>query len=241
MIILAKKIIAIILGVLDLALLVIIVLSFTTGLWSEPPKGTASKPGTQVVDGKEKETKEKETKEKETKEKETSGSKEEKETSPPVIADLPPEEFSTNAEATLADFQWASYEILHGILPSGIEMLDHPEEVRGGWKAYIIDDPYGEYGSLMEYLANIYINADENAAEVTIDWDYAHNGAVDEGYTDTSPDSVYSGGWAAGRISANGSGSILLTDFWYQGGKEYAFGMISWPDTMTSAVFMVRP
>ena len=55
------------------------------------------------------------------------------------------------------------------------------------------------------------------------------------------PDSVFTGTFADGTLSALGPGSINITDFYYLGGKEFAVGSMKWPDSIPAVLFLVRP
>lgn len=152
-----------------------------------------------------------------------------------------PDKFDTDDTPTLADFQWLTYDVAHGGRPSNAEWLTDFEEVRGGWKCYLIDDPDGEYGTMMEFLLNAYIDGTADAADVTFDWYYAYDGSQDQGYEDNASDSSFSGSWTNGILSGVGSGRITLTDFWYADGHEYGMGILMWQDGATSLVALARP
>ena len=152
-----------------------------------------------------------------------------------------PLDIETFDPATLADFEWVTYDIAHGMLPTGIDRLESFEEVEGGWKLYIIDDPDGEYGSTMERLCRCAFGEDEDGKGIGIRWDYVHNYGTDEGWEDNSPDSFYYGPWENGVLSALGAGSVTITDFWYADGHEYAAGRMTWPDGIPAVMFLVRP
>lgn len=151
-----------------------------------------------------------------------------------------PEAFSASGDATLGDFLWVDRDVLNGARPEGLERLKSGE-VSGDWKCYMIDDPEGKFGSLMERLltANISMNGIETV--VTLEWSYAHDGATDEGYDESGQVSVFDGFWTDGGIGAVGPGRIELRDFWYLDGVEYAAGEMMWPDGVPAAVFLVRP
>lgn len=152
-----------------------------------------------------------------------------------------PLDYETFQQATLADFEWANTDILHGRLPDGIERITNFEEIKGGWKLYIIDDPDGKYGSMMERLCRCAFGEDSHGPGIAIRWDYVHNNATDEGFDDNTPDSFYYGTWENGTLDALGAGSVKITDCWYKDGLEYAVGTMTWPDGIPAAMFLVRP
>ncbi|MBR3170562.1 MAG: zinc-ribbon domain-containing protein [Lachnospiraceae bacterium] len=152
-----------------------------------------------------------------------------------------PLDYETFKEATLADFTWVTYDIAHGILPSGLDRLENFEEVEGGWKMYIIDDPDGTYDSPMERLCRCAFGADANGRCIGIRWDYIHNYHTDEGWDDKTSDSFFYGPWDNGVFSGIGPGSITITDFWHANNHEYAVGRMTWPDGVPAVIFLVRP
>jgi hypothetical protein len=153
-----------------------------------------------------------------------------------------PSDYQTSDMSTMADFQWITYDIMYGSLPSDVEFLADPQEIAGGWKAYIVDGIGGENVDYIERLCNCFISVSDQDVEVCIKWDYLYNGSADESYSEKdNPDSYYNGSWSNGGISATGSGRITITGFWYKNGKEYAVGTLTWADGMSSTVFLARP
>ena len=138
-------------------------------------------------------------------------------------------------------FTWVTYDIAHGILPSGLDRLENFEEVEGGWKMYIIDDPDGTYDSPMERLCRCAFGVDANGRCIGIRWDYIHNYHTDEGWDDKTSDSFFYGPWDNGVFSGIGPGSISITDFWHENDHEYAVGRMTWPDGIPAVIFLVRP
>jgi len=152
-----------------------------------------------------------------------------------------PVDYETLDYPVLTDFDWVTYDIAHGMLPTGMVRLENFEEIRGGWKMYIIDDPGGEYGAEIERLCICAFGEDENGKGIAIRWGKIHNGKLGEVYADESPSSIYYGTWEYGVLNALGSGSVTITDFWYANEHEYAVGRMTWPDAIPALVFLVRP
>ena len=150
-----------------------------------------------------------------------------------------PDAFSTSETPTLADFQWVTNDIYNGMLPDDLELLTDFEELRGGWKCYLIDE--AAYDTMMERLLNVFIGGTPEETDVTFDWFYAHNNALDEGYDEDDPPTVFSGSWEDGEISALGPGRVTLTDFWFDEGYEYGIGTFMWPDGVVATVLLARP
>ena len=152
-----------------------------------------------------------------------------------------PLDFEVFVTPTMEDFLWADYDILHGVLPSGIDRLESFEEVEGGWKLYIIDDPDGEYGSDMERFCRCAFGEDANGKGIGIRWDYVFDSFEGTGNEEDTPDSFYYGTFENGVLNATGPGRVVITDFWYANGHEYAVGTMTWPDGIPAAMLLVRP
>ena len=152
-----------------------------------------------------------------------------------------PVDYETTDYPALADFNWVTYDIAHGMLPTGMVRLENFEEIRGGWKMYIIDDPNGEYGSKIERLCICAFGEDENGKGIVIRWGTIYNGTSGDVYDDEGPSSIYYGTWEYGVLDALGSGRVNITDFWYANDHEYAVGRMTWPDGIPALVFLVRP
>ena len=54
-------------------------------------------------------------------------------------------------------------------------------------------------------------------------------------------DSVFLGKWENGGLWASGAGTIRLTQFYEQSGKQYAIGTMDTPDGIPALVALVRP
>ncbi|MBQ8933674.1 MAG: zinc ribbon domain-containing protein [Lachnospiraceae bacterium] len=151
------------------------------------------------------------------------------------------QDYETFEPATLADFNWVTYDIAHGILPTGMDRLESFEEIEGGWKLYIIDEPNGENSTTMERLCRCTFAENEQGRSMCITWDYVHNNTTDKGFEDHSPDSSYYGSWENGMFDGLGAGGVKITDFWNANGHEYAVGRMSWPDGIHAFMFLTRP
>ena len=150
-------------------------------------------------------------------------------------------DYSTAETARLQDFLWVTQDIVKGLLPAGHDRLTDFDELLGGWKAYIIDDLNGQYGSGIERLCRTEFVRDTNGNGMIFTWVYVHNTKTDEGYNDYSPPTAFYGEMRDGRFHGLGTGSIDMTDFYVLNGHEYAIGTLHWPDAVTGTVFLVRP
>ena len=162
-------------------------------------------------------------------------------TSQPARRGYDPGYYSTTEMSRLQDFLWLTQDIVHGSLPAGIDRLTTFDELLGGWKAYIIDDLNGQYGSGIERLCTVNFSKDANGNGMTFNWSYVHNTKTDEGNTDFTPPTTFYGEMQNGRFYGLGTGSIDLTAFYELEDHEYAVGQLHWPDASIGTVFLVRP
>ena len=152
-----------------------------------------------------------------------------------------PNQYSATEMSRLQDFLWVTQDIAHGTLPAGIDRLNSFDELLGSWKAWIIDDLDGQYGSGIERLCQVNFTKNANGNGMTFSWVYVHNTKIDEGYDDNTPPTTFFGEMQNGRFYGLGVGSIDMTDFYVLNGHEYAVGMLHWPDASKGTVFLVRP
>ena len=149
-----------------------------------------------------------------------------------------PADYDTDDRPTLADFTWVTMEILEGDVPEDAPV--YFSEILGGWKCYILDDP--AQGSYAERLLNVTIEGTPEDITLTFDWFYTHLYNTDEGFDDSTPDSIYTGKInSEGYIETFGAGSAVLTDFYVQNGHQYAIGIMKWPDGARGYIAITRP
>lgn len=141
---------------------------------------------------------------------------------------------STFDTPTLGDFLWLTGDAAMGNVPAGATRILDVGSITGGWKAYM-------FGGNMEWLLNANIDVGQSAMSIMLDWFYVHDGATDEGFDDTTPNSVFSGEFDGGMLDATGSGRITLAAFWEQDGHQYATGSFVWPDGTQCTIALVRP
>ncbi len=141
--------------------------------------------------------------------------------------------FDTSERPTAADFTWITPDIIAGRCPAESENMNFPEAL-GGWKCYIWD------GEGIERFANMDFAGTEDNLRLTFDWYYTYVGSEGRGYDDNTPDSVYKGA-LAGNVEAYGPGRVVLTDFYRMNDHQYAFGSIQWPDGISGHLTLVRP
>ncbi len=152
------------------------------------------------------------------------------EAAPPVA----PTSYSTAERPTINEFKWMTGETDKGNAPAGVARITDFGAVMGGWKAYM-------YGSNLERLLNVTIDAGQSGAVVTLDWYYIRDNKAGSAFEDTTASSTFTGAFDGGMLDAAGSGRITLTAFWEQDGHQYATGSFMWPSGETDIIALVRP
>ncbi|MBO6053901.1 MAG: hypothetical protein J6P31_00070 [Oscillospiraceae bacterium] len=153
-------------------------------------------------------------------------------------------DYSNYEKTTLEDMLWITEDYYRGNVPSDLRRLQ-PDEIMGGWKAYIITDPEGTYDAMTESFLNLLIaptpEESEPTFDLTFDWYYVYVNAEGEGYNDDAPDQTITGTWTGNGIYAQSAGSVSLNTFFYENGCERAVGTCIWSDGVPGLIFLSRP
>ena len=248
----AKKIIVIILGILNVVLLTIIIISAATG-WriggnvpvqsavsNEPSQAESSLPPAMSNEPSQAESSLPPVVSNEPSQLESS--------LPPAVSNEPSSQeipdgnsMSTSGYPSVGDI---IYFDIHngwtGLSPNAV-MISEAYQTIGGWKAYLVLDPQQKAGINMQKFANINIGFGQSGMAVTIDWYRTFSGDLMSGSPDNAPDSAFTGEWSGGAIDAVGSGRIRLHSFCYDQGREYATGSMILPDGTEAVIAMIRP
>jgi hypothetical protein len=149
---------------------------------------------------------------------------------------------STEKRPDLGDFIWYSEDVFYNGVPSGVNTIDNIGPLTGSWKAFIIYDPDNTHNSSgMEFL-NVAIAGTADNLSLTLDWYQVFWADAGESIDETDmEDSVFNGKWENGGLWASGPGTIRLTQFYEQNGKQYAVGKIDTPDGIPAYIALVRP
>lgn len=149
---------------------------------------------------------------------------------------------STEERPDLEDFLWYTEDVVYDGVPSDATILDNLEFLTGSWKALIIYTPNNEYeASAMEFL-NIALAGSLESLSLTLDWYQIFWANEGESFDETDmEDSVFNGKWENGGLWASGAGTIRLTQFYEQSGKQYAVGKMDTPDGIPALLALVRP
>lgn len=166
------------------------------------------------------------------------GSVEPAESETPVQAQA---DFNTMEPPTLTDFEWVNNEIFRGQAPAGVQRLGF-DEVLGSWKAYLVDLSSDGTTMKAERFLNVTVSGTPENTQLTFDFHYLYVSSAGEGYDETGQQGVFSGSLTdEGVIDTLGAGRVVITDFWTDGGHQYAIGTMTWPDAVRSTLMMVRP
>jgi hypothetical protein len=149
---------------------------------------------------------------------------------------------STEQRPDWEDFNWYIEDVVYDGVPSDANIIDNIGPLTGSWKALIIYDPDNEYDAgAMEFL-NVALAGTAESLSLTLDWYQIIWANAGEIYDETDmEDSVFSGKWESGGLWASGAGTIRLTQFYEQNGKQYAVGTMDTPDGIPALVALVRP
>ena len=173
----------------------------------------------------------------------------EEQTPPETVesGDIPaPEEtggsLSTEERPDLEDFLWYTEDVAYNGVPADTNIIDDISSLTGSWKALIVYDPDNEYDAgAMEFL-NIALAGTAESLSLTLDWYQIFWTNEGESFDETDmEDSVFSGKWESGGLWASGAGTIRLTQFYEQSGKQYAVGTMDTPDGTPALVALARP
>ena len=149
---------------------------------------------------------------------------------------------STEERPDLEDFLWYTEDVVYDGVPSDANIIDSIDLLTGSWKALIIYDPNDEYDAgAMEFL-NIALAGTAESLSLTLDWHQIFWANEGESFDESDmEDSVFLGKWENGGLWASGAGTIRLTQFYEQSGKQYAIGTMDTPDGIPALVALVRP
>ncbi|MBQ0023035.1 MAG: zinc-ribbon domain-containing protein [Prevotellaceae bacterium] len=150
---------------------------------------------------------------------------------------------STNATPTETDFKsWYINGAMKSGKPNSAKTLSDISEISGSWKALLYQDPTNKYGVKAYTFATITIDGTNENAKLSLKHHSIHflndNTTVSE--ESEEPDE-FSAKWKSGKLIASGVGSMTITSFWEQNGKQYAIGVFDSPDGMPVSLGMVRP
>ncbi|MGI5979242.1 MAG: hypothetical protein ACOX66_07045 [Oscillospiraceae bacterium] len=150
--------------------------------------------------------------------------------------------FSTEERPDLEDFLWYTEDVAYNGVPAGVKPISNIASLTGGWKAFIHYDPNNEYDSAATEFLNISLAGTADSLSLTLDWYHIFWEGAGESIDETDmEDSVFNGKWENSGLWASGPGTIRLTQFYEQNGKQYAVGTMDTPDGIPALVAMVRP
>ncbi len=122
-----------------------------------------------------------------------------------------------------------------GGTPAGARTITDFGGIGGTWKGFILYDG-------AEEMVSFSVSGMEASLTFTVDWyliHYAGDGSWEN--EEDMEDTVYTGKWSDGVLTAEGTGSFRIDSFYEADGKQYARGELTTPAGGTAAVGMVRP
>ena len=141
------------------------------------------------------------------------------------------------------DFLWADAPwVEEGHIPERATQVTDLESVLGGWKGYVRYLPVAEGDSKVEEFLSVHVDVSQTSTTFRFDWDER---SIDGGarQPDDSPDAEFLGTWDgdAGAIYATeASGNLEMRRFWYEDGRQYAYGTLQLPDGTVGSVYLTR-
>ena len=141
--------------------------------------------------------------------------------------------YSTSERPEPADFDgWKAH---GGAVPSGASVLTDFGAAAGSWKGFIQYD-------MAEELVSFTISAAQSGADLTVDWYLIHYfGDGSWMNEEDMEDTVFSGSWSDGTLTASGAVNITIRSFYEIGGQQFAVGEMTLADGSAAVVGMVRP
>ena len=211
---LAKKAIVACIGVLDAVLLVLIIVSLATG-WRVGTAFAAKQKGevtTAAVS--------------ETAEESDTGTGEQSEPQENAL--------STSNIATIPDSEGFMWNKGWLYLSSSAKKVKDFDALTGGWRAYMVSNP--QEALFTDYF-NVTITGAEKNTIVVCNWGYHIEGETEDL---SGQKTQLTGSFSKGSLKATGQGTLTITKFYEDGGKQYAEGSFVWPDGSKGYLGLVR-
>ncbi len=151
---------------------------------------------------------------------------------------------STDDQPNIADFFWYTECVIHDGIPSdAIYFSKHPL-ANGGWKMYMLNDPYYKANNHSEMWMNADIETEDDDinACVTIKWGNLFDGSG-ESVDQSGEVTEFYGSWENKNLVVKDAawGTLTLTDFYSKGINQFILGTFDWIDGTSAYVAMVRP
>ncbi len=153
---------------------------------------------------------------------------------------------TTDERPDLSDFWWYTESVLYDGVPADAIYFSKHELANGGWKMYMVTDPYvlSDNHSEMWMNANIQTQEDGVTATVTIDWYSMFIGSTGESIDRSGDeDTTFYGSWDNGDlvVEEGAWGKLTFTDFYSIGINQFIIGTFNWVDGSYAQVALIRP
>lgn len=159
-----------------------------------------------------------------------------------VLPEEPTVDLSTEEKPGLSDFMWYFDNVYYNGIPGEAEAITDAAALNGGWKSFRWYDPEYTMDSYMLEFLNADISIEGDRAEVTLTLNDLHlpdGTVIDESGSEPLR---YQGAWDGSRIEASGGGAVHIETFYMLGdGKQYAVGTFDSPDGIPAYIALVRP
>lgn len=149
------------------------------------------------------------------------------------------ERLSTYDRPTLEEFSWYDEVFNNGVWSDATPVTELPY-ILGGWKCYIVYDPYVNTGSEVQELANVDLSIGSGSAFAWVDW-YQIFWNGEPPYDETGEeDSEFVGSYEDGVFELTGPANLTIGQFYEYQGKYYGFGSLLTPDGTTADFWLMR-
>lgn len=167
---------------------------------------------------------------------------EEPEEIPEEVPEEPAVNLSTTEKPGLSDFMWYFDNVYYNGIPEEATPITDSSALNGGWKGFRWYDPEYTCDSYMLEFLNAEITIEGDRTNVTLTLNDLHlpdSTVIDESGSEPLG---YQGAWDGSRIEASGGGTVNLDTFYtLDDGRQYAVGTFDSPDGIPAFIALVRP
>lgn len=151
-------------------------------------------------------------------------------------------EYSTLERPAEADFAWYHEVCSTGKLPEDAKLIQEGDEVIGSWKGYIYYDYRSTEGIDADEYVNATITVSGGTGSLLIDWYQIQWNGEEPADETQEEDTLFTGTWEDGRLEVDGSVPVRIVYFYRtDGAQQYAFGTIDVGEGGKGYIALVRP
>ena len=149
------------------------------------------------------------------------------------------ERLSTYDRPTWEEFGWYNEVFNNGVWADATPVTELPYML-GGWKGYIVYDPYSERGIEVSELVNVTLSVDSGGASALVDW-YQIMWSGEPPYDETEDaDTEFVGSYENGVFELDGPSHLSFISFYEYRGRYYGFGSVVTQDGTIADFWLMR-